>query len=67
MHKRCKSGRISIPPFEAAAPACLGPLAAAEYLPCFQLEQASVALGALHQAEIEKWWPIIKAANIKAE
>jgi hypothetical protein len=20
-----------------------------------------------HKAEIEKWWPIIKAANIKAE
>lgn len=25
------------------------------------------ALGALHKAEIEKWWPIVKAANIKAE
>jgi tripartite-type tricarboxylate transporter receptor subunit TctC len=25
------------------------------------------ALGALHRAEIEKWWPIIKAANIKAQ
>jgi tripartite-type tricarboxylate transporter receptor subunit TctC len=25
------------------------------------------ALGALQKAEIEKWWPIIKAANIKAE
>jgi tripartite-type tricarboxylate transporter receptor subunit TctC len=25
------------------------------------------ALGAFHKAEIEKWWPIIKAANIKAE
>jgi tripartite-type tricarboxylate transporter receptor subunit TctC len=25
------------------------------------------ALGALHKAEIEKWWPIIKAANIKGE
>jgi tripartite-type tricarboxylate transporter receptor subunit TctC len=25
------------------------------------------ALFALHQAEIEKWWPIIKAANIKGE
>jgi tripartite-type tricarboxylate transporter receptor subunit TctC len=25
------------------------------------------ALGAYHQAEIEKWWPIIKAANIKAQ
>ena len=25
------------------------------------------ALGAFHKAEIEKWWPIIKAANIKGE
>jgi tripartite-type tricarboxylate transporter receptor subunit TctC len=25
------------------------------------------ALGAFHKAEIEKWWPIIRAANIKAE
>jgi hypothetical protein len=25
------------------------------------------ALGASHKTEIEKWWPIIKAANIKGE
>ena len=25
------------------------------------------ALLAFHKAEIEKWWPIVKAANIKAE
>jgi len=25
------------------------------------------ALRAFQKAEIEKWWPIIKAANIKAE
>jgi tripartite-type tricarboxylate transporter receptor subunit TctC len=25
------------------------------------------ALAKLHRAEIEKWWPIIKAANIRAE
>jgi hypothetical protein len=25
------------------------------------------ALAAFQKAEIEKWWPIIKAANIKAE
>jgi tripartite-type tricarboxylate transporter receptor subunit TctC len=25
------------------------------------------ALGAYQKAEIEKWWPIIKAANIKPE
>ena len=30
-------------------------------------EQTPEALGALQKAEIEKWWPIIKAANIKAE
>jgi len=30
-------------------------------------QQTPQALGALQKAEIEKWWPIIKAANIKAE
>ena len=30
-------------------------------------QQTPDALRALHKAEIEKWWPIIKAANIKAE
>ena len=30
-------------------------------------QQTPEALGAFHVAEIEKWWPIIKAANIKAE
>jgi tripartite-type tricarboxylate transporter receptor subunit TctC len=30
-------------------------------------QQTPEALAALHKAEIEKWWPIIKAANIKAE
>jgi hypothetical protein len=25
------------------------------------------ALGTFQQAEIEKWWPIVKAAGIKAE
>jgi tripartite-type tricarboxylate transporter receptor subunit TctC len=25
------------------------------------------ALGARHRADIEKWWPLVKAANIKAE
>jgi len=29
--------------------------------------QTPEALRALQKAEIEKWWPIIKAANIKAE
>jgi Tripartite tricarboxylate transporter family receptor/Adenylate and Guanylate cyclase catalytic domain len=30
-------------------------------------EQTPQALGARQRAEIEKWWPIIKAANIRAE
>jgi tripartite-type tricarboxylate transporter receptor subunit TctC len=30
-------------------------------------EQTPEALAAFHKAEIEKWWPIIKAANIKVE
>ena len=30
-------------------------------------QQTPEAFGAFHKAEIEKWWPFIKAANIKAE
>ena len=30
-------------------------------------QQTPQALGALHRAAIDKWWPIIKAANIKAD
>jgi tripartite-type tricarboxylate transporter receptor subunit TctC len=30
-------------------------------------QQTPAALAAYHKADIEKWWPIIKAANIKAE
>src|SRR3954453_12592375 len=30
-------------------------------------QQTPEALVAFHKAEIEKWWPIVKAANIKAE
>jgi hypothetical protein len=26
--------------------------------------QTAEALGAYHKAEIEKWWPIIKSANL---
>jgi tripartite-type tricarboxylate transporter receptor subunit TctC len=30
-------------------------------------QQTPAALGAFHKSEIEKWWPIIKAAGIKVE
>ena len=30
-------------------------------------QQTPEALAAFQKAEIEKWWPIIRAANIKAE
>ena len=30
-------------------------------------QQTPEALGAHHKAEIDKWWPVIKAAGIKAE
>ena len=30
-------------------------------------QQTPEALGALQKADIEKWWPIIKEAGIKAE
>ena len=30
-------------------------------------QQSPEALAVLQKAEIEKWWPIIKAANLKSE
>ena len=30
-------------------------------------QQTPAALAAFQKAEIEKWWPIIKSANIKVE
>jgi tripartite-type tricarboxylate transporter receptor subunit TctC len=30
-------------------------------------QQTPQTLGALHKAEVEKWWPLIKAAGIKPE
>ena len=30
-------------------------------------QETSEALGALVKADIEKWWPIIKAADIKGD
>jgi tripartite-type tricarboxylate transporter receptor subunit TctC len=32
-----------------------------------RLQQTPAGLAAFHQAEIEKWWPIIKAAGIRGE
>lgn len=32
-----------------------------------RVQQGPEALAAFHRAEIDKWWPIIKAANIKVE
>jgi tripartite-type tricarboxylate transporter receptor subunit TctC len=30
-------------------------------------QQTPKALGAYHKAETDKWWPIVKAANIRGE
>ena len=30
-------------------------------------QQSPEALAALHKAEVDKWWPIIKAANVTAD
>jgi hypothetical protein len=30
-------------------------------------QQTPEALGAVQKAKIEKWWPVMKAANIRAE
>ncbi len=30
-------------------------------------QQTAAALGALQKAEAEKWWPLVKAANLKVE
>jgi tripartite-type tricarboxylate transporter receptor subunit TctC len=30
-------------------------------------QQTAQALGAYHKAEIDKWWPIIRSANINVE
>ena len=30
-------------------------------------QQTPEALGAFHKAEIDKWWPLIKAAGVKVD
>jgi tripartite-type tricarboxylate transporter receptor subunit TctC len=32
-----------------------------------RVQQTPEGFAAYHKAEVEKWWPIIKGANIKAE
>ena len=58
---QCRDGRRFRRRHSAPAAADLGQ----EILP--REQQTPEALGAYHKAEIEKWWPIIKAAGIKAE
>jgi tripartite-type tricarboxylate transporter receptor subunit TctC len=57
----------------SAAVAVMNAPEAREFLPKMDLllpsrdEQTPEAFGAMQKAEIEKWWPIIKAAGIKGE
>jgi hypothetical protein len=30
-------------------------------------QQTPEALGAFHKAEVAKWWPVVRSANIKPE
>ena len=50
---------------DPAVRAGASPLSATKFPP--REQQTPEALAALQKAEIEKWWPIIKAANIKPE
>ena len=58
-----RRGRRQRWPIRACASA--SPISAQEIFP--REQQTPEALAAFHKAEIEKWWPIIKAANIKVE
>jgi tripartite-type tricarboxylate transporter receptor subunit TctC len=61
-------GRLNSAVGEALADARVRTSLADQGMEIFPREQQTPeALGALQKAEIEKWWPIIKAANIKAE
>jgi tripartite-type tricarboxylate transporter receptor subunit TctC len=60
--------RINAAVVEALADASVVPRLAAIGQEIYPREQQnSAALAAFHKAEIDKWWPIVKAANIKAE
>jgi tripartite-type tricarboxylate transporter receptor subunit TctC len=50
-----------------ADPAARAQLAGLGHSAVPQERHSSEVLHALHKAEIEKWWPIIKGANIRAE
>jgi len=50
-----------------AAPEVRARFADLEFEPFPREEQTPEALAAVQKADIEKWWPIIKAAGIKAE
>jgi tripartite-type tricarboxylate transporter receptor subunit TctC len=51
----------------SADPVFRARLAKLEWVIPSREQQTPEALGLLQKAEIEKWWPIIKAANIRAE
>lgn len=60
--------KINAAVVEALADANVVPRLAAIGQEIYPREQQNpAALAAFHKAEIDKWWPIVKAANIKAE
>ena len=66
--KSCLTGLPNIPTVDEAGLPGFYALNCAIGQDIFPREQQTPeALGALQKAEIEKWWPIIKAANIKGE
>jgi tripartite-type tricarboxylate transporter receptor subunit TctC len=61
-------GKLNAAAVEALAdPAVRSRLADLGYEVFSHEQQTPEALGAMQKADIEKWWPIIRAAGIKAE